>query len=168
VIDPITSLAFSVHANPGAYAVLLGSGVSSSAGIPTGWQVVEDLVRRIAHLRGEDAGADPAAWYRSAFGVDPEYSRLLDELARSPVERSQLLRSYFEPTPEEREAGVKVPVAAHHALATLAANGYMAAPLRDGLAVSVRPCLVPGGPTLTMDRGRTAVLSAVSAGRSTP
>jgi hypothetical protein len=125
VIDPIISLAFSIHANPGAYAVLIGSGISSSAGIPTGWQIVEDLVRRIAHVRGEDASADPAAWYRSTFGVDPEYSRLLDELARSSLERSQLLRSYFEPTPEEREASVKMPVAAHRALATLAAKGYI-------------------------------------------
>jgi hypothetical protein len=161
VIDPITSLAFSVHANPGAYAVLLGSGISSSAGIPTGWQVVEDLVRRIAHLRGEDAGADPAAWYRSAFGVDPEYSKLLDELARSPVERSQLLRSYFEPTPEEREAGVKVPVAAHHALATLVANGYLRVLLTTNFDPLLEEALKQAGVVTTVLSTPDAVTGAL-------
>ncbi len=35
MIDPIHSLAFAVQANPGVYAVLIGSGVSRSASIPT-------------------------------------------------------------------------------------------------------------------------------------
>ena len=33
MIDPMLSLAMSMHANPGVYALLLGSGVSRSAGI---------------------------------------------------------------------------------------------------------------------------------------
>ncbi len=41
MIEPIVSLAFSLHANKGVYALLLGSGVSRSAGIPTGWEVVK-------------------------------------------------------------------------------------------------------------------------------
>lgn len=34
--DPTTQLAFSMFENKGVYALLLGSGVSRSAGIPTG------------------------------------------------------------------------------------------------------------------------------------
>src|SRR6266436_1579843 len=53
-LDPTVALAFSMFSNKGVYAVLLGSGVSRSAAIPTGWEVVLDLIRRLAHLLGED------------------------------------------------------------------------------------------------------------------
>lgn len=51
MIDPATALAFSVFENRGVYAVLLGSGVSRSAQIPTGWEVTLDLVRRVGTVR---------------------------------------------------------------------------------------------------------------------
>ncbi len=105
--------------------LLLGSGVSRAAGIPTGWEVVLDLIRRLAQLKGEDPNPDPAAWYRHTFGEEPDYSRLLDEVAKSPAERQQLLRSYFEPTEEEREERLKLPTAAHRAVASLVAKGYV-------------------------------------------
>lgn len=125
MIDPIISLAFSVHSNQGVYALLLGSGVSRAAGIPTGWEVVLDLIRKLAHLRSEDCEPDPAAWYRNQYQEEPDYSKLLDTLAKSPSERSQLLKGYFEPTEEEREQGLKVPTAAHKAIAELVASGYI-------------------------------------------
>ena len=50
MIDPINSLAFSIQANRGVYAVMLGSGVSRSAKIPTGWEVTLDLVRKLAGI----------------------------------------------------------------------------------------------------------------------
>ncbi|MGD0900272.1 MAG: SIR2 family protein [Thermoguttaceae bacterium] len=122
--DPLLSMAMSVHANPGVYALLLGSGVSRAASIPTGWEVVEDLIRKIAVLAKEDCGADPAVWYRQKFGSEPDYSVLLDSVARSPSERQQLLRSHFEPDDDEREQGLKQPTAAHRAVAKLVAKGY--------------------------------------------
>ena len=61
MIDPINSLAFSVHANRGVYALLLGSGVSRAAKIPTGWEITLDLIRRLAALSGESP-ASPEAW----------------------------------------------------------------------------------------------------------
>lgn len=123
MIDPKVSLAFALHSNPGAYTALIGSGVSVGAGIPTGWQVVLDLISKVAQVLGEDPGHDVAGWYQQRFGEEPDYSKLLDTLAKSPAERSALLRSYFEPTTEERASGVKVPGAAHKALAQLAVNG---------------------------------------------
>ena len=125
MIDPQVSLAFALHSNPGAYAASIGSGVSVGAGIPTGWQVVLDLVSKLALVLGEDPGDDLAGWYQVRFGEEPDYSKLLDALARSPAERSALLRSYFEPTGDDRARGVKVPGAAHMALTELAANGYL-------------------------------------------
>ena len=125
MIDPQVSLAFAMHSNPGAYAALIGSGVSVGAGIPTGWQVVLDLISKLARVLGESPGDDLAGWYQERFGEEPDYSKLLDALARSPAERSALLRSYFEPTAEDRSRGVKVPGAAHMALAELAATGHI-------------------------------------------
>ena len=60
MIDPRVSLAFAMHSNPGAYAALVGSGVSVGAGIPTGWQVVLDLISKLARALSESHGDDLA------------------------------------------------------------------------------------------------------------
>ena len=125
MIDPPVSLACAMHSNPGAYAALIAAGLSVGAGIPTGWQVMLDLISKLARVLGESPGDDLAGWYQERFGEEPGYSKLLDALARSPAERSALLRSYFEPTAEDRSRGVKVPGAAHMALAELAATGHV-------------------------------------------
>lgn len=123
MIDPFLSLALAVHTSKGTYAILLGSGVSRAASIPTGWEIVLDLTRRLARLRGEDCEPDPAAWFRTAYSVEPDYAGLLDAVAKTPTERRQLLRGYFEPSDLEREQGLKVPTAAHHAIAQLMQRG---------------------------------------------
>ncbi len=125
MIDPIHSLAFSVQANPGIFAVLLGSGVSRSARIPTGWEITLDLVRKLASVAEEACEPDPAAWYRNKYNNEPDYSALLDALAKTPAERQQLLRSYLEATEAERADGLKAPTPAHRAIADLAAKGYI-------------------------------------------
>ena len=125
VIDPIHSLAFSIQANPGVYAVLAGSGVSRAAKIPTGWEVTIDLIRKLAKLNGESCAPDPVQWYKSKFGKEADYSDILDALAKTPAERQQLLRRYWEPTDQEREDGEKSPTAAHRAIAALAMRGFI-------------------------------------------
>jgi len=124
-LDPMLSLAVTVQSNPGAYALLLGSGTSRSAQIPTGWDVTLDLVRRVAAAAKTDAGADPEKWYLERFGKPPRYSDLLKEVARSQAQRARLLRGYFEPTDDEREQGMKLPMPGHHAIARLVAGGYV-------------------------------------------
>lgn len=125
MIDPIHALAFSIQANPGVYALLLGSGVSRAAKIPTGWEITLDLVRKLANLHGETADPDPERWYRDKFGKEADYSDLLDDLAKAPSERQQLLRAYLEPNDQEREDGEKQPTAAHRAIAALTARGFV-------------------------------------------
>ncbi|MDQ5870763.1 MAG: SIR2 family protein [Acidobacteriota bacterium] len=125
MIEPLLSLAFSIESNPGVYALLLGSGLSRAAGVPTGWDIVLDLVRRCAHAAGENCEPDPIAWYRGKFGAEPKYSTLLEEIAKTATERSQLLRRYFEPTADERERGEKIPTKAHEAIARLVSAGYI-------------------------------------------
>ena len=125
MIDPIHSLAFSIQANRGVYAVLIGSGVSRAANVPTGWEVTLDLIRKLAEIHGETSDANPERWYREKFKQEADYSDLLEELAKTPAERQQLLRAYFEPNDQEREEGEKEPTAAHRAIATLAAQGFI-------------------------------------------
>lgn len=125
MIDPMVSLAFAVYSKKGAYALLLGSGISRASGIPTGWEVVLDLVRKVAKLEGEDCEPDPADWFRKKHGAEPDYSKLLDGVAKTPTERQQLLRGYFEPTEDERSQGLKLPSAAHKAIAQLVSAGYL-------------------------------------------
>ena len=124
-VDPTVRLALALSSSPGAYAALLGSGLSAAAGIPTGQQIVADLIAKVAALEAADLGDDPSAWYRGRFGEEPDYSTLLDELATSPTQRSELLRKYFEPSDEQRRQGLRVPGASHRALAQLAARGYI-------------------------------------------
>lgn len=124
LVDPFTSLAFSVFSHKGAYALLLGSGVSRGAGVPTGWEITLDLIHKVAALEKADPGADPVKWWKDRTGGEPDYSKLLDAIAPSSAERQRLLRGYFEPTEQERTEKLKVPGPAHHAIARLAADGY--------------------------------------------
>jgi hypothetical protein len=119
MIDPITTLAFSVYENKGVYALLLGSGVSRAAHIPTGWEVTLDLIKRIAALEGVTSQPDWAKWYADMYGAEASYSALLDQLASTADERRSILHSYIEPSEEEIAEGRKVPTRAHHAIARL-------------------------------------------------
>ena len=125
MISPTESLAFSMHANPGVYAILAGAGVSLAAKIPTGWDITLDLVRKLAALRGETCDPDPEQWYRSTFGKEADYSDLLDALCGTPAERQQLLRDYIEPSAADRDEGTKRPTTAHRSIAALAAKGFI-------------------------------------------
>ena len=125
MVDPILSLAFSMQSNRGVYALLLGSGVSRAAEIPTGWDITLDLVRKLACSVGEECKPDPEQWFLEKYGQAPDYSELLDQLTRTPTERQQLLRPYLEADEQEREEGKKQPTAAHRSIAQLVAQGFV-------------------------------------------
>ena len=125
MIDPLTSLSISIYDNKGVYALLLGSGISSDAGILTGREIVLDLIRKLALIENEDCEDDPDFWYFNKFDEKPEYSKLLSQLTHSPTERNQLLKGYFEPNDEELENGLKIPTDTHKAIADLVKGGYI-------------------------------------------
>ena len=125
ISDVLTQLAFALFENKGVFAVLLGSGLSRAAEIPTGWEITLDLIRRVALAQGTVEQPDWAKWYHETTGQEPNYSTLLEELAGSPDERRAILHRYIEPTEEDREEGRKVPTAAHRAIAELVQRGYI-------------------------------------------
>ena len=115
-IEPIHALALSMQV-PKLYALLLGSGVSRAANIPTGWEVVLDLVRKLAVLDGGEEPPDPYQWYCDNYGSEPNYSELLQRLAPTPAGRQQLQRQYWETGAEPTEA--------HRAIAGLVRRGHV-------------------------------------------
>jgi hypothetical protein len=123
--DSLTQLSFALSENRGVFALLLGSGLSRGAEIPTGWEITLDLIRRVAVSQGTPNQSDWERWYRDTTGEEPNYSKLLEELASSPGERRAILHSYIEPTEDDQAANRKVPTAAHHAIAGLVRAGYI-------------------------------------------
>jgi hypothetical protein len=125
-LSPSVMLATAMHAQPGVYAVLLGSGVSTGAGLPTGWGIVKELVRRVAAQESAAAEADAVAdaedWWTERFEEPLGYSSLLGKLAPTAATRQAILEGFF-----EREVGEGVepvqPSRAHEALAQLVKRG---------------------------------------------
>ena len=122
--DIIIKLAFTMYSSPGVYALLLGSGISRDAGIPTGWEITLDLIRKISATEK----AEPknfVKWYQERYNESPDYTKLLKKLTITSADRANLLRSYFEPTTEEKEENLKVPTSAHRCIAILVKYGYI-------------------------------------------
>jgi hypothetical protein len=125
MIDPLVSASFAMFSNKGVYALLLGSGTSQAASVPTGWAIVQDLIKKLAVATGENPPTDAIAWYVRKFGQQPGYSQILNLLGATPEERLNILQGYFLPTEEERAQGLKQPTPAHNAIAELVAAGYI-------------------------------------------
>lgn len=124
-MDALLSLSFAVQSNKGVFAILLGSGISQAAGIPTGWGIITDLISKIAVSRAQQIQGDAILWYRKEYKEGPNYGELLEAVARTPDERRSILESYFEPTEDERNEGKKIPTPAHREIANLVARGFV-------------------------------------------
>lgn len=123
--EQITRAVFSITAKKGTHALLLGSGVSKAAHIPTGWDIVMDLTRKLSIFTEGKEAEDVASWYKNRFNKDPDYSDILLALGKTPAERNNLLCGYFEPNAEESRKGWKKPTATHKSVAALMASGII-------------------------------------------
>ncbi len=99
--DPRTMLAMSMHASPGVYALLVGSGISMGAGVLTGWGVIVELVRRMAATdTREEPGADfdVEEWWKAKYpGVDLGYGSVLEASGMSPLRSPAVARTVLHP-----------------------------------------------------------------------
>lgn len=126
--DPRVSLATALGSQRGVYALLLGSGVSTGAGIRTGWGVVDSLVRKAATASGADVSDNFSAtewWEANGDGQPLGYSSLLERLASTRAARRSLLAGFFEPTDDDRDSGLKIPGPAHQAIARMVRKGLV-------------------------------------------
>ncbi|RZA27443.1 MAG: hypothetical protein EOP10_00030 [Proteobacteria bacterium] len=90
-------IAYSVHSLPKTYVLLLGSGISLSSGLPSGWDITTDLVKTYATLQGEKLREEPAVWFKAKFGRDPDYSEMMELLQQTSTSRMMLIWKYFTP-----------------------------------------------------------------------
>jgi len=118
--NSLSSISFSIFSNKGIYALLLGSGISRNSGIPTGWDIVIDLIKKLAVLKNEKCEPTPQEWFEKKFGIEANYSTILGELAKTPGERLNLLKPYFESSKELQQ-----PSKAHSYIAKLIKGGYI-------------------------------------------
>jgi len=123
-IDAVTRIAMNVYSNKGVYVPLLGSGVSLSAGIMSGWKVTEDLLKKLAFMKEGAIPDDVFQWYKEKYKKEAEYSGLLSQLGHHSAEIGNLLWPYFEPSEEDKLNHKKEPTEAHKAIAELATKGY--------------------------------------------
>ena len=124
-IEKLTTLAFSMYSNKGAYALLLGSGISRPAHIPSGWEVEEKLIQKLGASQGVTEHNNWHQWYKEKYQRPASYTSLLEEIVKTPTERVQLMKFFFEPTDREKELGWKTPTKAHRSIAKLAKDGYI-------------------------------------------
>ncbi len=122
--DRILRVASEVYSAPKVYALLLGSGISHAARIPTGQQLMDKLIGKIAHLKKAAILGQPNEWYEKHFSEKPTYGSVIERLGRNPADRSNLIRPYFERQLGD-EAEVKAPTRAHQAVARLIKEGYI-------------------------------------------
>jgi hypothetical protein len=123
--DPrFVRMSFGVQKEPGAYALLLGSGTSKAAGIPTGWDITIELIRELAARHGDRPG-DPTGWYTDKYGKNPEYDDIIEMVGKAPADRQALIAPFFEPTEEDLKNNLKTPGATHKAIAQLVKNGFI-------------------------------------------
>ena len=86
-IEKLTTLAFSMYSNKGAYALLLGSGISRSAQIPSGWEVEENLIQKLGTSQGVTENKDWHQWYKEKYQQPASYPCLLKEIVKTPTEQ---------------------------------------------------------------------------------
>lgn len=115
-------LAFSIASSPNTYALLLGSGISRPAKIPTGWEILNDLINQIFVLSGEKTEDPLTIWFSKKYNTEPSYSNVLEKVAPTAHERTLIVKKYFESSPTEQSGK---PTEGHKAIAKLVKGGFL-------------------------------------------
>ena len=105
----LTSIAFSIYSNKGVYALILGSGISKTAGIPTGWDIINDLIKKLAILKKEACQPDPETWFKGKYKDDPDYSMIISKMVTTASERINLIKTLYRTNPTGKRTRSKSP-----------------------------------------------------------
>ena len=117
--DDVLPAAFAIVQSPKRYALLLGSGVSQSAGIRTGKEITQDRIRKIAHGLGETIEGKPGDWYQQKHGTKPTFSNLFNK-SGTPEDQEAALREYF-----TVDGAIPQPTEAHRTIARMVKEGLI-------------------------------------------
>jgi len=117
--DDVLPAAFAVVQSPKRYALLLGSGISRDAGIPTGWEITKDRIQKIAYGLGEPIEGKPEDWYQKRYGPKPTFSDLFNGPS-TPEDREAALREYF-----TVGGAIPQPTEAHRTIARMVKEGLI-------------------------------------------
>jgi len=117
--DEIIPIAFALNNSRRRYALLVGSGISQDAGIPTASEITDDLIQQIAGKQIK-RGQKPQDWYKDRHkGKEPTFASLFEEIAPSEKDRAGILNQFFEPDKKIE------PTEAHLCIARLVKDGII-------------------------------------------
>ncbi len=97
-VDPILPLSISIAEGERTYAFFLGSGISNTAGIPTGEQLLHETIKLLYKMENENSGVEDEkilAWFRESKYGNWGYSEILEELYPSKEDRRNYLEKIF-------------------------------------------------------------------------
>jgi len=118
-INPVTALAYNMADGSRKYVLFLGAGVSRDAGIPTGYEILIETLRRIRRIEEKNdriyTMAEMEEYYH-AKAANASYSEIVSALLRSNEEQRQYLQSFFGGVP---------PGAAHREIAAMVRKGLV-------------------------------------------
>lgn len=84
-IAPLDALATSMCVSPGLFAILLGAGMSISAGRLCAWGILYDLIRQVAVSENTNIPEGTEEnWWEQKTGERPHYGELIKSLNRLP------------------------------------------------------------------------------------
>ena len=97
-VDPILPLSISIAEGERTYAVFLGSGISRTAGIPTGGEILNNTIELLYEMEHHvDKLEDETAkeWFEKSKYKNWGYSEILESLRETPEERRKFLEKFF-------------------------------------------------------------------------
>jgi len=119
----------SIYTNPGAYALIIGSGLSTTAGIETAYGIQIQLAKEILQMKKllPDPDMDPEeieGFFIEKVG-EFSYESLLRYHNETSTERAFCIKKFIEPTEEDKEAGRRILTESHNTIAKLVEKGYI-------------------------------------------
>ncbi|VVM69216.1 hypothetical protein PS631_01715 [Pseudomonas fluorescens] len=84
-----------------------------------------ELVKRAGTAAGAGEQSDWLTWYVQQTGHQPHYSSVLEELASTQTERRSIIQGFLEPSEQDLQDGLKIPTAAHTAIAAMVKAGHI-------------------------------------------